>query len=206
MLERHRTTDKRTVCFLSAAGSLLLSESCSYCMYLCPSLPGEQAAPPFPSSQGLVGQEGRCWGVQVEVIEGLTWTIPCEGGFTATAAQLQHRVPCWGYVFQEPQAPPIPDRAAISAAGIDEVRRSATVLDQWSLLRQESSATRCRRVPSLNAAPADLAGETTTMCQAASFSFFAKAEVMPAVAVSQLQHVGCSSLSLCSHDPCIDVP
>lgn len=35
------------------------------------------------------------------MVPGLTWTIPCEGGVTVTAAQLQHRLPCWGYVFQE---------------------------------------------------------------------------------------------------------
>ncbi len=37
----------------------------------------------------------------VPVVPGLVWTIPCEGGLTVTAAQLQHRLPCWGYVFQE---------------------------------------------------------------------------------------------------------
>ncbi len=58
---------------------------------------------------------------QVEVIEGLTWTIPCGGGFTATAAQLQHRVPCWGYVFQEPGTPPTPDQALMASAGVTEV-------------------------------------------------------------------------------------
>ena len=39
--------------------------------------------------------------VQVPVVPGLTWTLPCPGGFKVTAAQLQHRVPCWGYVFEE---------------------------------------------------------------------------------------------------------
>ncbi|CAL8470437.1 g9979 [Coccomyxa elongata] len=63
---------------------------------------------------------------EVEVIEGLTWTIPCGGGFVATAAQLQHRVPCWGYVFQEPGAPPTPDQALMASAGVtEEVVRSA---------------------------------------------------------------------------------
>ncbi|BDA44477.1 Zinc phosphodiesterase ELAC protein 1 [Coccomyxa sp. Obi] len=57
---------------------------------------------------------------EVEVIEGLTWTIPCGGGFTATAAQLQHRVPCWGYVFQEPGTPPTPDQALMASAGVTE--------------------------------------------------------------------------------------
>ena len=38
------------------------------------------------------------------MVPGLSWTLPCPGGMKATAAQLQHRVPCWGYVFQEPQS------------------------------------------------------------------------------------------------------
>ncbi|EIE27077.1 Metallo-hydrolase/oxidoreductase [Coccomyxa subellipsoidea C-169] len=56
----------------------------------------------------------------VEVIEGLAWTIPCEDGITVTAAQLQHRVPCWGYVFQEAGLPPVPDQALMASAGVDE--------------------------------------------------------------------------------------
>jgi ribonuclease Z len=36
---------------------------------------------------------------------GLTWTARgLPGGLAATSAQLQHRMPCWGYVFQEPPA------------------------------------------------------------------------------------------------------
>lgn len=31
---------------------------------------------------------------------GLLWQIPCRDALV-TAAQLQHRVPCWGYVFEE---------------------------------------------------------------------------------------------------------
>lgn len=58
------------------------------------------------------------WCVQVDVVEGLTWTIPCEEGFTVTAAQLQHRVPCWGYVFQEPNQAPVPDPALMAGAGV----------------------------------------------------------------------------------------
>lgn len=37
----------------------------------------------------------------IPVVPGLAWTAACEGGLTVTAAQLQHRLPCWGYVFQE---------------------------------------------------------------------------------------------------------
>ncbi|KAK9791150.1 hypothetical protein WJX73_003775 [Symbiochloris irregularis] len=38
---------------------------------------------------------------EVPVVPGLVWTLPCPKGITVTAAQLKHRVPCWGYVFQE---------------------------------------------------------------------------------------------------------
>jgi ribonuclease Z len=64
--------------------------------------------------------------LQVDVVDGLTWTIPCEGGFTATAAQLQHRVPCWGYVFQEPGRAPSPDPALLARTGLQEARASVT--------------------------------------------------------------------------------
>ncbi len=67
---------------------------------------------------------------QVEVIEGLTWTIPCEDGITVTAAQLQHRVPCWGYVFQEAGLPPVPDQALMASAGVEEVRPPAGAFSQ----------------------------------------------------------------------------
>lgn len=36
---------------------------------------------------------------------GLTWTTTLPGGIVVRAAQLQHRMPCWGYVFQEPALP-----------------------------------------------------------------------------------------------------
>lgn len=37
---------------------------------------------------------------------GLTWTTEIPGvGLTVTAAQLQHRMPCWGYVFEEATVP-----------------------------------------------------------------------------------------------------
>lgn len=36
------------------------------------------------------------------VRRGLTWTVNLPDGTQITAAQLQHRMPCWGYVFQEP--------------------------------------------------------------------------------------------------------
>ena len=37
----------------------------------------------------------------VPMVPGMAWTTQSEGGVTVTAAQLQHRLPCWGYVFQE---------------------------------------------------------------------------------------------------------
>jgi len=37
------------------------------------------------------------------VRRGMTWTTVLPGGVRVTAAQLQHRMPCWGYVFEEPQ-------------------------------------------------------------------------------------------------------
>ena len=62
--------------------------------------------------------------MQVTLIEGLTWTVPCEDGITLTAAQLQHRLPCWGYVFREAGCPPLPDPAKLAAAGACEVSPS----------------------------------------------------------------------------------
>ena len=37
------------------------------------------------------------------VVPGLVWTLQCGQGLSMTvrAAQLQHRLPCWGYVFTE---------------------------------------------------------------------------------------------------------
>jgi hypothetical protein len=35
-----------------------------------------------------------------------TWTIPCGRGMRVQAAQLHHRVPCWGYAVQEAPLPP----------------------------------------------------------------------------------------------------
>ena len=59
--------------------------------------------------------------MQVDLIEGLTWTVHCDDDITVTAAQLQHRLPCWGYVFQEAGRPPLPNPAKLEAAGISEV-------------------------------------------------------------------------------------
>ncbi|GMH39725.1 hypothetical protein BSKO_07623 [Bryopsis sp. KO-2023] len=40
------------------------------------------------------------------VFRGYQWEIECEDGVKVTAAQLQHRVPCWGYVVKEPDYSP----------------------------------------------------------------------------------------------------
>lgn len=65
--------------------------------------------------------------MQVDLIEGLTWTVHCDDDITVTAAQLQHRLPCWGYVFQEPGRPPLPNPAKLEAAGVAEVCTSLAV-------------------------------------------------------------------------------
>lgn len=36
------------------------------------------------------------------VQQGLTWSVKLPGGVRVVSAQLQHRMPCWGYVFKEP--------------------------------------------------------------------------------------------------------
>lgn len=48
--------------------------------------------------------------------QGLTWSVRLPGGLLVAAAQLQHRVPCWGYVFQEPPAA-VPPPADATPAG-----------------------------------------------------------------------------------------
>lgn len=55
--------------------------------------------------------------------QGLSWTLrmPTPGP-NVVAAQLQHRVPCWGYVFQEePQVVPPPAAAAAAPGTGSEV-------------------------------------------------------------------------------------
>ncbi|CAD7701722.1 unnamed protein product [Ostreobium quekettii] len=52
--------------------------------------------PPFQ-----VGNRGLGVKLREGVLEGHQWVIPCEEGITVTAAQLQHRVPCWGYIMSE---------------------------------------------------------------------------------------------------------
>ena len=49
----------------------------------------------------------------IPVIPGMAWTSQCEGGVTVIAAQLQHRLPCWGYVFQEAPSQGQPGRKVV---------------------------------------------------------------------------------------------
>jgi ribonuclease Z len=64
-----------------------------------------------PDQAGIVSAEiARTWqsvydtGTDQVVRQGLTWTTKLPNGWTVTAAQLQHRMPCWGYVFEEQAA------------------------------------------------------------------------------------------------------
>jgi ribonuclease Z len=56
---------------------------------------------------------------------GATWTLPAALGTTVTAAQLEHRVPCWGYVLQEAPPPLAPARALLAEHGVAPVRAPA---------------------------------------------------------------------------------
>jgi ribonuclease Z len=47
---------------------------------------------------------------------GLLWQIPCRQAMV-TAAQLQHRVPCWGYVFEENVLPTTASGSGSSSGG-----------------------------------------------------------------------------------------
>ena len=38
---------------------------------------------------------------KVPVVPGLVWDTMTHDGLTIKAAQLQHRLPCWGYVMEE---------------------------------------------------------------------------------------------------------
>ncbi|KAK9808685.1 hypothetical protein WJX72_001882 [[Myrmecia] bisecta] len=70
---------------------------------------------------------------QVPVVPGLKWTIRCEDGLTVTAAQLQHRVPCWGYVMKEADQP-----SQINVALVKELGGSPEALVQYVRARARS--------------------------------------------------------------------
>ena len=59
---------------------------------------------------------------QMPVVEGLTWTLPAALGVTVVAAQLEHRVPCWGYVLREHDPPARPNPARLAAMRVSAVR------------------------------------------------------------------------------------
>ena len=59
---------------------------------------------------------------QMPVVEGLTWTLPAALGVTVIAAQLEHRVPCWGYVLQEHDPPARPNPARLAEMRVSAVR------------------------------------------------------------------------------------
>lgn len=48
----------------------------------------------------------------------LSWTIPVEGGWKVVAGEILHRVPCWGYVFEEPDTPGHIEMEKAEALGI----------------------------------------------------------------------------------------
>ncbi|KAL4440326.1 hypothetical protein ABPG75_003327 [Micractinium tetrahymenae] len=93
-----------------------------------------------PPDQGdrLPPQRAKSWqaaydqGSEKIVQQGLSWSVRIPGAPLVTAAQLQHRVPCWGYVFQEPPAavpPPPPPSAADNANDINSRSGAAACVD-----------------------------------------------------------------------------
>ena len=69
-----------------------------------------------PTTASYVAQAGRV--LQVALVEGLQWSTRCDyANVSVVAAQLQHRVPCWGYVMREAALPPRPNLELIKRAG-----------------------------------------------------------------------------------------
>ncbi|KAH7624848.1 hypothetical protein Ndes2526B_g00215 [Nannochloris sp. 'desiccata'] len=98
-----------------------------------------------PDQAGVVPAEtARTWqsvydsGTDQVVRQGLTWTTKLPDGWTVTAAQLQHRMPCWGYVFEEPAAVVEPSKNTSAMGNAVPRRRSAT---QDSEGEEESSGS-----------------------------------------------------------------
>ncbi|GAB4814139.1 hypothetical protein N2152v2_001185 [Parachlorella kessleri] len=88
-------------------------------------LVGPDQGSTLPRDQAARWQAEYDQGSDQVVRPGLTWTTQLPGcGVRVVAAQLQHRVPCWGYVFQEPAQlvpPPLaaaPGSATAAAAGL----------------------------------------------------------------------------------------
>ena len=59
--------------------------------------------------------------MQVPVVPGLTWRFPLADGIMVTSAQLQHRLPCWGYVLQET----LPAAVVSTATSVDSTPAAA---------------------------------------------------------------------------------
>ena len=76
-----------------------------------PGLPLLQLALQGPDQhKSLDPRQAREWqkaydtGSDQIVQRGMTWSTQLDNKLRVTAAQLQHRMPCWGYVFEEPPA------------------------------------------------------------------------------------------------------
>ncbi|KAI3431485.1 hypothetical protein D9Q98_004536 [Chlorella vulgaris] len=86
-------------------------------------LQGPDQAARIPPAMAAGWQAAYDQGSERIVQQGLSWTLrmPTPGP-NVVAAQLQHRVPCWGYVFQEePQVVPPPAAAAAAPGTGSEV-------------------------------------------------------------------------------------
>jgi ribonuclease Z len=85
-----------------------------------PGLPLLQLALQGPDQhQALDLRQAREWqkaydaGSDQVVQRGMTWSTQLDNKLRVTAAQLQHRMPCWGYVFEEPPAQGINPRKIV---------------------------------------------------------------------------------------------
>lgn len=85
-----------------------------------PGLPLLQLALQGPDQhQTLDLRQAREWqkaydaGSDQIVRRGMTWSTQLDNKLRVTAAQLQHRMPCWGYVFEEPPAQGINPRKIV---------------------------------------------------------------------------------------------
>jgi hypothetical protein len=65
---------------------------------------------------GRVGSEGGGRGDPFPLYMGLSWTVEIVRGWRVAAAQLRHRVPCWGYVFQVCRLGPAAEAEALPGA------------------------------------------------------------------------------------------
>lgn len=77
---------------------------------------------------------------------GLTWSVRVPGGPLVCAAQLQHRVPCWGYVFQEPSVAVAPPQQQAAALGEGEAGEAAATEGAVPAQQQQAWARRGRKL------------------------------------------------------------